>query len=262
MLFGALSVSNTGVQAASTYLDVVGNNIANSSTTGFKTRSISFADLLYTLATRPGVGFAADGLTTPTANNRGAGTAVGSVVPTFTQGPVQPTGQQFDVAISGPGFFAVTLPGGTTGYTRAGNFNLDAGGQLVTPDGYVLDPGITIPAESSSVSIAPDGTVIAVTPDNLELRGQIALTTFPNPSGLLAVGDNVFVAGAASGAAVTGTPGTQGLGTLSQGFLEGSNVELANELVNLIIAQNAFRFNAQAIVVENAALQATSDLIP
>jgi flagellar basal-body rod protein FlgG len=259
MLFGALSVSNTGIQAASTYLDVVGNNIANSGTTGFKTRTISFADLLYAGPTN---GFAAAGLQIPQGTQLGTGTAVGDIVPTFTQGPIQPTGQPFDVAIDGRGFFAVTLPDGSTGYTRAGTFNLDASGQLVTPDGFILNPGITIPAESTSVSIAADGTVTAVTPDNIELRGQITLTTFPNPSGLLAVGDNVFVAGPAAGAAVTGVPGTSGLGTLTQGFLEGSNVELANELVSLIIAQNAFRFNAQAIVVEDAALQATSDLIP
>lgn len=259
MLFSALSVSNTGIQAASTFLDVVGNNIANSSTTGFKNSAISFADLLYN---GPPAGLTAPGLQNPQGLQLGSGTATADIVPIFTQGTLTPTGQPFDLAITGQGFFTVTLPDGSNGYTRAGNFNLDASGQVVTDDGFILDPGIVVPSDATSVSVGADGTVVATTPSGNQTLGQIPLANFPNPQGLVRIGDTLFVPGPASGAAVTGVPGTQGLGTLSQGFLEGSNVELANELVNLIIAQRAFTFNTEALTAENITLQATADLIP
>jgi flagellar basal-body rod protein FlgG len=255
---GALYISNTGLQAASRYLDVTSNNIANTNTTGFKTSQITFQDLLYTeFLPSPSV----QGLSAPSGNQLGFGTVVDSVAGLFTQGPLNQTGGQFDLAINGRGLFAVTLSDGTTGYTRAGNFNINANGQLITADGFFLVPAITIPANATSVSVSADGTVTATTPDGLQQLGQIQLTDFQNPGGLIRFGNNLFTPGPGAGIATTGTPGTGSLGTLSQGFLEQSNVELVTELINLIVAQRTFTFNTQAIQVENATLQATLDLI-
>lgn len=259
MPIGALYVSNTGLQAATRFLDVVSNNIANSSTTGFKTEQITFQDLLYT-AFRAGA--PTPGVTPPGGNQLGFGTVVDDVTGLFTQGPLTQTGRPLDLAITGRGLFAVTLPDGTTGYTRAGNFNVNAAGQFVTTDGLLLAGGIVLPPNTSSVTVGADGTVTAVTPAGTQQVGQIQLTDFRNPNGLIRLGNNVFTAGPTAGDAITGAPGTNGLGTLSQGFLEQSNVELVTELTNLLIAQRTFTFNTQAIQVENATLQSTLDLIP
>ncbi|MCS6864196.1 MAG: flagellar hook-basal body complex protein [Gemmataceae bacterium] len=258
MAITALAVSNTGLQAASRFLEVVSNNVANSNTIGYKTAQITFQDALYSAFA---AGAATTGFTPPSANQLGFGTLVDDVVGLFTQGRLQPTGEPFDLAITGRGFLAVRLPNGTLGYTRAGNFDLNANRQLVSADGYVLADAITIPLDASSVSIAANGTVTAVTPNGIVTVGQIQLTAFQNPAGLVRIGDTVFAPGPNSGPAITGVPGTNGLGTLNQGFLEQSNVELTTELVNLILAQRAFAFNTRAIQVENATLQATLDLI-
>jgi flagellar basal-body rod protein FlgG len=252
-----LFISNTGLQAASRFLDVTSNNLANSSTPGFKTAQVTFQDLLYSEFAAGGV----PGATQPSGNQLGFGTAVDAIGTQFTQGTLTPTGQQFDLAITGRGLFAVTLPDGTTGYTRAGNFLVNANGQLVTPDGFLLAGGITVPPNASSVSVGPTGLVTAVTPGGTVQLGQLQLTDFQNPGGLLRVGNNTFTAGPNAGAPTTGNPGTGGLGTLSQGFLEQSNVDLVSELTNLLIAQRTFSFNSQAIQVESATLQATLDLI-
>jgi flagellar basal-body rod protein FlgG len=254
---GALYVSNTGLQAASRYLDVISNNIANSATTGFKAQQVTFQDLLYTQPAFTGPTPA----TSPDTNQLGFGTGVDSVTGLFTQGTLVPGAGQFDLAISGEGLFQVTLPDGTTGYTRAGNLTLNANGQLVTADGYLLAGGITIPANASSVSVSADGAVTAATPAGNQQVGAIALARFPNPSGLLRVGNNTYTASPGAGTPTTGAPGTAGLGTISQGFLEQSNVNLTSELVNLIIAQQTFNFNTQAIQVENATLAASFSLI-
>lgn len=259
MLYAAMYVSNTGLQAASGFLDVVGNNVANSNTTGFKTQQVTFQDLFYT-GLPPGAQL--PGVTPPGGIQLGSGTVIDAVTGLFTQGTLNQTGQQFDIAINGEGFFAVTFPDGTTGYTRAGNFNVDANGQLVSSDGFLLADTIVVPQNASSVSISAGGDVTATTPDGLQPLGTINLTLFQNPGGLTRVGNTTFVASGASGAATTGAPGTGGLGTLSQGFLEQSNVELTSELINLIIAQRAFSFNTQAIQIENETLQATTALIP
>jgi flagellar basal-body rod protein FlgG len=180
----------------------------------------------------------------------------------FTQGTLTPTGQQFDLAIDGQGFFAVTLLDGSTGYTRAGGLTLNANRQLVTTDGFLLAGGITVPADASSVSVATDGTVTANTPSGPQAIGQLTLTDFSNPAGLVRAGNTTFAAGPNAGTATTGAPGSGGLGTVRQGFLESSNVDLSTELVNLIVAQRAFQINAQALTVENETLQATTALIP
>jgi|SRR5579883_379976 len=258
LLNGALDTSNSGVLAASNALDVTGNNIANSTTTGFKAQQVSFQDLLYS-----GLQAAASssGQPAPGPIQYGSGTTVAATTGLFTQGGLTPTGQQFDLAINGQGFFAVTLPNGTTAYTRAGNLTQNANGRLVTSDGFFLATNITIPTNASSVSVGPDGTVTAVTPTGTQTLGQIQLTQFQNPGGLSRIGDTTFVATSASGTAVAGVPGTNGLGTLTQGSLEQSNVNLSTELVNLIIAQQTFTYNAQAIQVEDQMLQSATSLI-
>jgi flagellar basal-body rod protein FlgG len=259
MLISALYVSNTGLQAASAFLDLVSNNVANADTTGFKTQQISFQDLIY-LGLEPGA--STPGVTPPGPTQLGAGVAIDATAGLFTQGPlVQSTGP-LDLAITGEGFFAVTLPDGTTGYTRAGNFHFDNAGNIVSADGFRLAGGIVVPQGSTNVSVSPAGVVTATAPDGtIQQLGAITLSRFVNPSGLLRVGSTTFTASPAAGAPTTGAPGSSGLGTISQGFLEQSNVNLSNELVNLIIAQRAFSFNTQAIQVENATIQSTFDLI-
>lgn len=259
MLFTALYATSSGIQAASSYLDVVSNNIANSSTTGFKTSQITFQDLLY-VGQRPGA-LTAQGALTPTGEQIGVGTGVDATTGLFTQGSLEQTGQQLDIAVNGQGFFGVTLPDSTIGYTRAGDFNIDATGQILSSEGFPLVDNIFIPANATAVSIAANGTVTATTPTGPLVIGNITLTQFVNPGGLVRIGNTTFVPSPSSGALTTGVPGTTGLGTLSQGFLERSNVELANELVNLLIAQRTFSFNTQALQVEQNVVDATTALI-
>lgn len=259
MLISALLASNTGLQAASAFLDVVSNNVANSSTTGFKTQQTTFQDLLY-IGEKPGA-TTAQGVTPPIGTQLGTGVAVDATTGLFTQGGLTQTGVPLDLAVSGEGFFAVTLPDGTLGYTRAGNFTTDVTGTLVSSDGFRLADGITLPQGTSSVSISPAGVVAATTPEGVQQIGNVTLTRFTNPAGLTRIGNTTFAASPSAGDAVTGAPGASGLGTLSQGFLEQSNVELTSELVNLLIAQRSFSFNSQAIQIENEVLRATTDLI-
>ncbi|QJW97866.1 Flagellar basal-body rod protein FlgG [Frigoriglobus tundricola] len=261
MLIGALSTSGSGVMAASTYLDTAGNNIANSNTTGYKTQTIAFQDLFYT-GLAPGTA-TSQNTRSPTGAQIGSGVNVSSIGGLFTQGTLAQTGRQFDLAISGQGFFPVSLGSGQTGYTRAGNFTTNANGQLVSSDGFLLGNGsIKVPSNASAVTVSGDGTVTATTPAGQQVLGTLTLTQFTNPEGLTRIGDTTFVAGPDSGAPVTGAPGTGGLGTITQGSLEQSNVDLPTELVNLIIAQSSFDYNTNALQVENETLQATVALIP
>jgi flagellar basal-body rod protein FlgG len=259
MLYPALFVSNTGLQAASALLGVVGNNVANTATTGFKTARVDFQDLLYTRQ----VGVTGQvGASTPVDNQLGFGTRVDAVVGIFTQGPQVATGRQLDLAIDGNGFFAVTLADGSVAYTRAGNFTIDAAGQLVTTDGFLVSPAITIPAGAIRVSVSPGGLVTADTGVGTVTVGQLTLTRFINPAGLQRVGDTLFTTTGSEGAGTTANPGANGLGVVNQGFLEDSNVDLPTELTNLIIAQRAFQFNARAIQAENESLAVTAQLTP
>lgn len=258
MLYSALYVGATGVLASSRELEVIGNNVANVNTIGFKPSVVSFQDLIYTGRED---GLAAAGLPYPTGEQLGEGVDVQSVTPVFTQGVLNPAGRATDLAIDGLGFFAVTLPDGTTGYTRAGDFNVDAAGRLVTADGFPVAGGVVLPPGTTGVQVAADGTVTALTAAGTVVAGQITLATFSNPSGLLQIGNTTFAAGPASGPPTVGTPGTLGLGTIAQQALEQSTVDLARELTNLIVAQQAFRFNTQAVAVANATLGATVDVI-
>ena len=260
MLIAALYASNAGLQAASTFLDVVGNNITNSDTTGYKTGQVTFQDLLYT-GQKPGA-VNNGGSTIPAGTQLGSGAVVDAVTGKFTQGSITPTGAPLDFAVSGEGFFRVTLADGTTGYTRAGNFTTDVNGTIVTDDGFKLAGGINIPVNTSSVSLGADGTLTATTPTGTVPIGTLTLTRFQNPGGLTRIGNTTFTAGPAAGTAITSAPGTNGNGTVTQGSLEQSNVDIATELVNLLVAQRAFQFNTQAVQVESETLQSTFALIP
>lgn len=260
MAISAVFTSVSGLDAAGSFLDVVSNNVANANTTAFKTSRVTFQDQLYLLQSG-GVGAAGQGVTPPGANQTGTGVAVGAITGLFTQGSLNMSAGQFDVAIQGEGFFAVTLPDGSLGYTRAGNFSLDSTGRLVSSDGFRLVTDAVIPSGAANVSIGPTGAITATVNGAVTQLGTVNLTRFANNSGLLRVGNTTFTATAATGNPVVAAPGVGGNGTLQSGFLEGSNVEVVTELTNLIIAQQSFAFNARAITVENQVLQTTTDLI-
>jgi len=252
----SLWISKTGLDAQQTNLDVIANNLANVATNGFKRSRAVFEDLLYQTIRSPGAQ-SSQNTQLPSGLQVGTGVRPVATARIFTQGNLQQTGNSFDVAINGAGFFQIQLPDGSTAYTRDGSFHLDSQGQLVTASGFVLLPGITVPANTLSVTIGQDGVVSAVQSGNpapVQI-GQIQLANFVNPAGLAPLGQNLFVETAASGAPTTGTPGTSGLGLLNQGYVETSNVNVVEELVNMIQAQRAFEINSRAIQVSDQILQ-------
>jgi flagellar basal-body rod protein FlgG len=246
-MFRSLNVAATGMSAQETQLDTIANNLANANTTGYKRQDAQFEDLLYQNARTAAQN--SDGNVAPTNTQVGTGVRVVATTRSFAEGTINQTGNPLDVAIEGQGFFAVSQTDGTLAYTRAGSFQLDSQGRITTPDGLPLDPPITVPNNATSVSVAADGTVSAVQPGSTSPNtlGQITLTTFPNPGGLNATGHNLFTPTAASGEAITGAPGTDGRGTMMSGSLEGSNVDVVSEMVNLIRAQRAYEINSKVI---------------
>ena len=252
----ALWAAKTGLDAQQTRMAVVSNNLANVNTTGFKKSRAVFEDLLYQNVTQVG---AATSQNTQAASGLELGTGVRVVATekTYTQGNLSQTGNAMDLAISGRGFFQVLMPDGTLGYTRAGDFQLNASGQLVTSSGYTLQPAISIPAGAQSVTIGNDGTV------SVQLAGQSAPTTvgsiqladFVNPAGLQPRGENLLTESAASGTAQTSNPGQNGLGTILQGSVESSNVNVVEEMVNMIETQRAYEMNTKAIETTDQMLQ-------
>ncbi|MBS1723731.1 MAG: flagellar basal-body rod protein FlgG [Armatimonadetes bacterium] len=244
----ALSTAGTGMVAQQMNLDVIANNLANVNTNAFKVQRAEFQDLMYQTYRASG---AANGgeATLPSAAQIGLGSRFASSTTSFTYGTIQATGNPYDVAISGDGFFQVELPDGTTAYTRDGAFKTDANGLLVTSDGYAVTPQITVPTGATAITIAPNGTVTAVlagTNDPAQV-GTINLAIFPNPAGLTRIGQNLFRSGGGSGDPVTAVPGEQGAGTLQQRFIEGSNVQVVEEMVRMISAQRAYEINSKAI---------------
>lgn len=257
----SLSTAATGMDAQQTRLDVTANNIANVSTPGFKKSRAEFQDLMYQTIKEPG---AATGSATrsPTGLQVGMGVRTVGTQRMHSEGDLQQTGNPLDLAIEGNGFFPVTLPSGELGYTRAGALKLDSEGKVVTADGYSLGTQISIPANAQSVAVAADGTVSATVPGNatpVEV-GKIQLTTFANPAGLSSMGRNLFKETAASGAPVTGAPGENGIGTLSQGTLEISNVKVVEEMIDLIAGQRAYDVNSRVIKAADEMLQQTANL--
>lgn len=243
----ALFTAATGMQAQQLNLDVIANNLANVNTNGFKRSRIDFQDLLYQTL-RP-AGTRVGGTEIPTGIQVGHGTRPVATQKIFAQGNFQQTENPLDLVIEGDGFFQLLRPDGTIAYSRAGSFKRDSQGQIVNPDGLVLQPAITIPEDAVSISVSNDGTFSVTTASSTtpQQLGQIELARFSNPAGLNAVGRNLFLVSEASGAATTGQPGQQGLGSLGQGFLEMSNVSVVEEMVNMIAAQRAFEVNSKAI---------------
>ncbi len=242
----SLWVAKTGLDAQQTRMAVISNNLANVNTTGFKKDRAMFDDLMYQNIRQVG-GDTTQNIQAPTGTSLGTGVKTVSTEKVHSQGNVQQTGNSLDVAINGRGFLQVLMPNGDTNYTRDGSLKLDSTGQLVTSGGLPLNAGITVPATAESITIGTDGTVSATIAGLTQQLGQIQTANFINPTGLQAVGDNLYRESAASGAPIVGTPGSGEYGTLNQGSLETSNVNVVEELVNMIEAQRAYEMNSKAI---------------
>jgi flagellar basal-body rod protein FlgG len=252
----AMWISKTGVQAQDAKLQAIANNLANVNTVGYKRDRVMFEDLFYQVDRQPGAQLD-DGTTSPSGVQLGNGTRVLGTQKVFTSGSMQTTGQSLDVAIMGQGFLQVALPKGETAYTRAGQLQVNAEGRLVTSQGLPLQPEITIPRTATSVTIAENGTVTATVagataPTEL---GQIKLAMFVNPAGLLALGDNLYQETPASGTPAEGVAGTEAFGKLKQGALEGSNVQVVEEMVEMIAAQRTYEMNTKVLTAADNMLQ-------
>lgn len=260
-MINSLWISKTGMQAQQTQLDVISNNMANVSTNGFKRANAVFEDLMYQNLRQ--VGAAADEQNQlPTGLQLGLGVRTVATSRQFTQGSLQQSGNQLDIAVNGTGFLQVALPDGTTGYTRDGSLQVDAQGRLVTSGGLPIAGDITVPAEAQNVSISADGIVSAKLPGNPDPQqiGNIELAGFINPAGLEPLGQNMYAETVASGAPNNGAPGTAGLGKLMQGYVETSNVNVVQELVTMIQTQRAYEMNSKAIQTSDQMLQRLSQL--
>lgn len=252
----ALWAAKTGLDAQQTEMSVISNNLANVNTTGYKEDRAVFEDLLYQNQTQVGAD-TSQTTQSPSGLSIGTGVQVVSTEKEYGQGSLTQTGNPLDVAIQGQGFFQIQMPDGTLAYTRDGTFQTNAQGQLVDSSGYVVQPGITIPQSAQSVTIGTDGTVTALLPGQSTPTqvGQIQLANFINPAGLQPIGQNLLVQSASSGSPQTGTPGVNGLGTVTQGELESSNVDVVEELVNMIQTQRAYEMNSKAISTVDSMLQ-------
>ncbi len=258
----AFSTAATGMTAQQTIVDVIANNLANINTAGFKRSQVDFQDLMYVRLSEPGQEVAA-GVIAPSGFEIGSGVRPASTLKVFTQGEMENTQRTLDVAIEGDGFFQVTTPGGEARYTRDGALRTNADGALVTSSGYTLSPQITIPSDTRRINIGKDGTVSVLTGGDSSptVVGQISLVRFANPSGLASEGGNLLAETPASGTPTAGTPGQGGIGTLQQGFLERSNVQMVTELVNLITAQRAYEINSRAIKAGDEMLTTANRLL-
>ncbi len=257
----SLWISKTGLEAQQTQMDVISNNLANVSTSGFKRSRAVFEDLLYQTLRQPGAQ-SSQQTQLPSGLQLGTGVRPVATERIFTQGNLQQTSNDKDIAIQGQGFFQVLLPDGTTAYTRDGSFQIDSQGQMVTSSGFVIQPAITIPAAAQSLTVGRDGT-ISITLQGTAAATQIGalqLATFINPAGLESKGENLYVETGASGTANTNTPGTNGAGILSQGYVETSNVSVVEELVNMIQTQRAYEINSKAISTSDQMLAKLSQL--
>jgi flagellar basal-body rod protein FlgG len=250
----ALYTAATGMIAQQYNLDTISNNLANVNTTGFRQNQARFQDLIYQTLRAPGSPVGASVI--PVGQDVGLGTKVSSSEKIFTQGALQQTNNPLDMAIEGDGFFQVTLPDGTTAYTRDGGFKRDANGAIVTADGYFLSPQITIPQNAIGINVGSDGTVTALTPGQSTptTLGQISLVRFTNPAGLQPMGKNLYTQTAGSGAPVISQPGLNGAGTLQGGYVENSNVSIVNEMVSMIVAQRAYEANSKSITTSEQML--------
>jgi flagellar basal-body rod protein FlgG len=259
----ALNTAATGMMAQELNVQVISNNIANMRTTGYKRQRAEFQDLLYEHVNRVGTQTSAQGTILPAGIELGSGVKTVGTPRLMTQGDLTQTGNNYDLAIRGDGFFKILLPDGRTAYTRDGSFQLDAQGRLVTAQGNVVQPGITIPQTATSVSINSQGQVSVTLPGSTTQNtvGQIALSNFINKAGLESMGDNLYLETPASGAPQDGTPATEGFGDLQQGYLEQANVQAVSEISDLIAAQRAYEMNAKVISAADQMLSSTANLM-
>ncbi len=258
----ALQIAATGMTAQQMRVEVISNNLANMSTTGYSPRRAEFADLHYQQVTPPGAISASDGSVVPTGIQIGLGVRPAAVSVSIGQGALASTKGDLDVAIEGAGYIEVTMPSGQSGYTRDGALKRSADGQIVTSEGYPVVPAMTIPSDAKSVSINPTGEVYAFFTDQVEpqLLGQLTLAGFTNEKGLQAVGGNMFLESPASGPAQVAAPGDNGLGAIRQFFLEGSSVDPVREITDLIEAQRGYEMNAKVITAADQMLGATTQI--
>lgn len=258
----AFSTAATGMTAQQMIVDTIANNLANMNTAGFKRTMIDFQDLVY-LRLKEAGREVASGIEAPNGLEIGSGVRPASTLKVFTQGELENTGRELDCAIEGDGFFKVTLPNGDERYTRDGSFRRNSKGELVTSSGYAVDPGITIPDDARSVSVGPDGTVTVFkgSENTASTLGQISLVRFPNPSGLSSEGGNLLAETPASGAPTQGTPSEDGFGSIRSQFIERSNVQMVQELVNLITAQRAYEINSRVIRAGDEMLSIANRLV-
>lgn len=257
----SLSISATGMQAQQTNVDVIANNIANMNTSGFKRQRAHFQDLLYQQVTRPGASTGGE-TRVPSGIQIGAGVRTGGVYRIAEQGALSQTGNRYDLAVQGRGFFQITLPTGETAYTRDGSFQLSDQGELVTQQGLIVQPGITVPQNATDVLVSDTGLVQIKTADAPELQdiGQLELATFVNEAGLEAIGNNLLTETGASGAPNVASPGEPGFGLLNQGYLEASNVNPVSEITALISAQRAYEMNSRVVKTVDEMLATNSQL--
>jgi len=259
----SLYTAATGMLANQTVVDTTANNLANVETAGFKRSEVNFQDLLYQTVRAAGTQ-GATGYEIPTGIQIGSGVRTSAITKIFTPGVVENTNNNFDIAIQGEGFFQILLPSGEFAYTRDGSFRPNSTGQLVTADGFMLQPPVAIPIDTVSVTIGADGTVSVITGSNPTQSiqvGNISLVRFANPSGLNSEGRNLFVQSTASGSPLQGIPGTNGIGTLQQGFLELSNVQVVTEMIGLITAQRAFEASQRAVLTSDEMLRSSNDMV-
>ncbi|MDP2117331.1 MAG: flagellar basal-body rod protein FlgG [Brevundimonas sp.] len=258
----ALRTAASGMAAQQLNVEVISNNIANMNTIGFKRQRAEFQDLLYQNIERMGAQSSSQGTVVPTGIQIGAGVKAGSVYRITDQGSPTQTGGRYDIAIDGRGYFQVLLPSGETAFTRAGNFSLNGEGQLVTDDGYAVQPNISIPQDAVDVTISKSGQVQVITAGETEpsVVGQLELASFFNEAGLEAIGDNLLMETAASGAANVGTPGELGFGQLLHGYTEASNVDAVAEISALIIAQRAYEMNSKVITTADQMLSVSAQV--
>ena len=257
----SLWTAASGMESQQMNIDVISNNLANVNTVGFKRSRADFQDLLYQTLKSAGAPSSAT-TQVPTGIQIGLGSKAVAVQKLFIQGSTQKTGSELDLAIEGDGFFQITQPSGNLAYTRAGGFKLDSSSRIVTSDGYPLEPEMTIPTDTTSITIGLDGTlsVLAAGSQTPTEIGTIQLADFSNQAGLHSIGRNLLIESLSSGTPTTGTPGTNGIGSLSQGYLEMSNVSVVDEMVNMIVGQRAYEVNAKAISTADEMLQTANNL--
>ena len=258
----SLFTGTTGMNAQQLNIDVIANNLANVSTTGFKKSITDFQDLLYETIKVPGSQTSTD-TQSPTGILVGMGVGTGAVTKVFSQGELLQTQNQLDIAIEGSGFFQIQMPNGSTAYTRAGAFKTDSNGRITNSNGYILLPAVTIPQGANQITISNTGIVSAILAGDTASTqlGTIELATFINSAGLSSIGNNLFTETGASGAPSTGTPGDNGYGILSQSFLEGSNVNIVQEMANMITAQRAYEINSKTITTSDEMMKTTNALV-